>query len=459
MLSPQAQSWRDNATGLANVTPSRNQRPTVFINARLIDPASDLDDTGALLVEGGVIAAIAAGESEPAVPEGARVIDCAGRILAPGLIDMRVFAGEPGFEHRETLAGASRAASAGGVTSIVCRPDTEPVIDDAALVDYIRRRARDDALVHVLPMAALTRGLEGREMTEIGLLTEAGAVAFGDGARSITDARVMRNALTYSRTFGALIAPHAEDTALAGSGVMNEGEISARLGLPGRPAMAEIIGIERDMRLVEMTAGRYHASALSCARSIAAIAAARDDGHAVTCGVSINNLTLNEIDVGAYRTFFKLLPPLRCEENRSALVAGLREGRIDVIVSDHDPQDTDSKRRPFVEAGFGAIGLETLLPAALGLYHEGHLSLGVVLAAMTSNPARILGLDAGRLAPGLAADLVVIDLDTPWVVVAEELNSKCQNTVFERRRMQGRADLTMVSGEIVFDRRPALVDA
>ena len=434
-------------------------RATVFHNARLLDPATGLDQVGAILVQGSRIDDVMAGTARPDPPEGARLIDCRGHVLAPGLIDMRVFAGEPGFEHRETLAGASRAASAGGVTTLVCRPDTEPVIDDAALVDYIRRRARDDALVHVLPMASLTRGLEGREMTEIGLLSEAGAVAFGDGTRHIADARVMRHALTYAQRFGALIAPFVEDAALAGGGVMNEGEVSARLGLPGTPAMAEIIAVERDMRLVELTGGRYHAQTVSCAASVRAIEDAKEAGRAVTCGVSINNLVLNELDVGPYRTFFKLRPPLRAEADREAMADGVAGGAIDVIVSDHDPQDTDSKRRPFVEAGFGAVGLETLLPAALGLYHEGRVPLMPLIGAMTANPARILGLDAGRLARGLAADLVLIDLETPFVVIAEELVSKCRNTTLERRRVQGRAVLTMVDGHIVHDRLPAAIDA
>lgn len=439
---------------------SANGSPaTVFVNARLIDPATGLDETGSLLVADGRIGGIEPSTARMAGPDGARVVDCRGNVLAPGLIDMRVFAGEPGYEHRETLAGASRAAAAGGVTTLICRPDTNPVIDDVALVDYLERRARDNAVVNVHPMAALTRGIEGREMTEIGLLAEAGAVAFSDGPRGIADAHVMRNALTYARTFGALIAPHAEDVALAAGGVMNEGEVSARLGLPGAPAMAEVIAIERDMRLVELTGGRYHAAAVSCAEALGALFRAKQDGLGVTCGVSINNLILNEIDVGPYRTFFKLLPPLRTEADRAAMVDGVAAGAIDVIFSDHDPQDTDSKRRPFVEAGYGAVGLETLLPAALGLYHEGHVGLVPLIGAMTSNPARILGLDAGRLAPGCPADLVVIDIDTPWVVVAEELASKCQNTAFERRHMQGRAVMTMVAGQVVYERQPEPADA
>jgi dihydroorotase len=428
---------------------SNDPMTTVFQNSRLLDPASGLDKIGALLVVDGRIKDMICGTASPDVPDGARIIDCCGHALAPGLIDMKVFVGEPGFEHRETLAGASKAAATGGITTIICRSDTNPVIDDAALVDYIRRRARDHALVHVYPTAALTRSQAGMELTEIGLLSEAGAIAFGDGTRTVANARVMRNALTYAKNFDALIAPHVEDPALADDGVMNEGAISARLGLPGRPASAEVIAVERDMRLVELTGGRYHASSISCADSVKSIVRAKDSGHQVTCAVSINNLILNERDVGAYRTFFKLLPPLRSELDREVMVSSIADGRIDIIVSDHDPQDTDSKRRPFVEAGFGAVGLETLLPAAIGLYHNGHARLLDVLGAMTSNPAKILGLETGRLAKGLPADLVLIDLDCPWVAVAEDLVSKCRNTTLERRHLQGRALMTMVDGKIV----------
>ncbi|MHA1525385.1 MAG: dihydroorotase [Alphaproteobacteria bacterium] len=422
----------------------------VFVNARLLDPASGLDTRGALLVEEGCIADVSPGMAASSAPSDTEIIDCGGHVLAPGLVDMRVFAGEPGFEHRETLGGVSRSAAAGGVTTLVCRPDTEPVIDDVALVDFIERRARDTAQVHVHPMAALTRGLAGTQMTEIGLLSQAGAIAFSDGDRAVANAMTMRRALAYARGFDALVIGQAVDAALAGDGVMNEGEVSARLGLPGIPSAAETIIVERDLALVELTGGRFHFGTLSVAPSLEAVQRARDRGLTVTCGVSINNLVLNQNDIGQYRTFFKLTPPLRTETDRAAMVEGLAAGPIDVIVSDHDPQDVDTKRRPFVEAAFGAIGLETMLPCALSLFHNEEIALAPLLAAMTCNPARILGLDCGRLATGAPADLVLIDLEGTWAVEPATLTSKCKNTPFETAKMQGRALLTMVAGHTVY---------
>lgn len=424
-------------------------KTTALINARLVDPATGSDEPGGLVIEDGLIAEVGASLRRNA-PEGADVIDCGGHVLCPGLIDMVVFAGEPGFEHRETLATASRAAAAGGVTTIICMPDTEPVIDDAALVDYIERRARDTAIVHVHPLGAITKGLNGREMTEIGLLQEAGAVAFTNGKASISNALVMRRALTYAKDFGALVVHNTEEPALAEGGVMNEGEISARLGLPGIPCEAETIMVERDLRLVKLTGGRYHAAQISCAASIEAIRQAKQSGLSVTCGASINHLTLNENDIGSYRTFLKLRPPLRPEGDRSAIVAALVSGDIDVIVSAHDPMDADVKRRPFAEANDGAVGLETLLPAALSLYHNGHIELAPLLRAMTTNPADVLGLPGGRLAKGAVADLAVVDLDQPWIVDPDLLQSKSKNTPFDESRLQGRVLRTIVAGKTVY---------
>jgi dihydroorotase len=372
-------------------------------------------------------------------------------VLAPGLIDMMVFAGEPGHEHRETLATASRAAAAGGVTTIVCMPNTDPVIDDVALVDFILRRARDTALVHVHPMAAMTKGLLGGEMSEIGLLRGAGAIAFANGKASLANAKVMRNVLAYAKDFGALIMHHLEDPDLAKDGVMNEGEVATRLGLRGVPAAAEIIMLERDIRLVELTGGRYHAGQISCRASLDIIRTAKLMGLPVTCGVSINHLTLNENDIGPYRTFFKMKPPLRSEDDRRAMVEGVASGDIDVIVSAHDPRGAEGKRRPFADAADGAVGLETMLGAALQLCHNGEVEFGRLLQALTANPARLLGLPAGRLAKGAPADLVLIDLDTPWVVEPERLRSKSKNTPFDGARLQGRALLTIVAGRIVYN--------
>jgi len=421
-----------------------------FVNARLIDPASRLDQRGGVLVSGDLIADVGAHVTADNVGD-AQVVDCDGRVLAPGLIDMMVFTGEPGHEHRETLATASRAAAAGGVTTIVCMPNTDPVIDDVALVDFIMRRARDTALVHVHPMAAMTKGLRGEEMSEIGLLSDAGAIAFANGKSSLASAKVMRNVLAYAKDFGALIVHHLEDPTLAQDGVMNEGEVATRLGLRGIPSAAETIMLERDIRLVELTGGRYHAGQISCRASLDIIRTAKLMGLPVTCGVSINHLTLNENDIGPYRTFFKMKPPLRSEDDRRAMVEGVASGDIDVIVSAHDPRGTEGKRRPFAEAADGAAGLETLLDAALQLYHNGDVELLQLLKALTTNPARLLGIGSGRLAEGTPADLVLIDLDTPWIVEPERLRSKSKNTPFDSARLQGRALLTVVAGRPVYN--------
>lgn len=428
-----------------------DRRPILLANARVIDPSRDLDFAGDVLIADGTIREAKRGIGAAGVPQGAEVIDCKGRIVAPGVIDMRAFVGEPGAEHRETLATASQAAAAGGVTTIVCQPDTNPVIDDHAIVDFILRRARDTAIVHVAPMAALTKGLEGREMTEIGLLKSAGAVAFTDGAKSVVNAQVMRRAMTYARDFDALIVHHTEDPDLNGEGVMNEGEFAARLGLHGIPKAAEAIILERDMRLVALTDGRYHAASVTCSESLEILKRAKDAGLPVTASASINHLTLNEIDIGPYRTFFKVAPPLRSESDRSAMVEALASGLIDVVISDHNPQDVETKRLPFAEAAPGAIGLETMLTAGLRLVHSGQIELTQLLRAMSTRPAEILGLPGGTLRPGAPADVVVIDPDMPWVLDPDELKSKCKNTPFDEAKMTGRVVRTIVAGRTAYE--------
>lgn len=429
-----------------------SNRRTVFCNARLIDPATGLDAKGGLLVENGKIADVGPrlfGDVDRGDPE---VIDCKGLVLAPGLIDMRVFTGEPGSEHRETLESASRAAAAGGVTTIVVMPNTDPVIDEPSLVDFILRRAAATACVRVAPMAALTRHLAGEVMTEVGLLKEAGAVAFTDGDRSIANTRVLRRALAYASTFGALVVGHAEDPDLAEGASVTEGEYAMRLGIPAAPAAAESMIVERDIRLVELTGARYHFGQISCRASLDAITAAKQRGLPITCGVAAHHLALNELDVGSYYTFMKVKPPLRSEADRAAMVEGVASGAIDVIVSGHDPQAADTKRQPFAQAAFGAVGLETLLPVALGVYHDGHADLFHVLKALTATPASILGLNAGTLAKGAPADLLLIDPDAPFVVDPDKLHSRARNTPFEGRKFQGQAMKTFVGGECVFDR-------
>jgi dihydroorotase len=424
-----------------------------FKNARLVDPASGLDAKGGLLVENGRIADVGPRLFNDAEPHDPEVIDCRGLVLAPGLIDARVFTGEPGAEHRESLASASAAAAAGGVTSMVVMPNTDPVIDEPSLVDFILRRAAATARVRVLPTAALTKGLLGETMTEIGLLKEAGAVAFTDGDRSIANARVLRRAMAYAATFDALVISHAEDPELVKGASATEGEYATRLGLPAAPAIAEAMMVERDIRLVELTGARLHFAQISTRASLEAIAAAKARGLPVTCGVAAHHLILNELDVGPYYTFRKVRPPLRSEDDRAAMVEGIGNGIIDVIVSSHEPQGADTKRQPYASAAAGTVGLETLLPAALTLVHEGQVGLPYVLATMTAAPAQIFGLPGGTLAKGAPADLVLLDEGEPFVVDAEKLHSRARNTAFEGRKFQGRAKVTFVGGVCVSDAR------
>ncbi|HWY62966.1 MAG TPA: dihydroorotase [Rhizomicrobium sp.] len=429
-----------------------NGRRIAFRNARLIDPASGLDAKGGLLVENGRIADVGPRLFNDADENDFEIINCRGLILAPGLIDCRVFTGEPGSEHRETLQSASEAAAAGGVTTIVTMPNTDPVIDEPSLVDFIKRRAAATAKVRVAPMAALTRQLAGVVMTEIGLLKEAGAVAFSDGDRTVANARVMRRALAYAATFDTLVVGHAEDPDLSEGTAMTEGEFATRMGLAAAPSLAEAIIVERDIRLVELTGARYHFGQISTHASLEAIAAAKARGLPITCGVSAHHLMLNELDVGSYYTFRKVKPPLRSEADRAAMVEGVASGVIDVIVSSHEPQGADTKRLPFGAAAFGSVGLETLLPAALSLHHDGHAGLSHILKTLTASPARIMGLNAGTLAKGAPADLVLLDEAEPFVLDERKLHSRAHNTAFEGRKFQGRARMTFVGGDCVFDR-------
>ncbi|GKX35824.1 MAG: dihydroorotase [Rhizobiaceae bacterium MnEN-MB40S] len=420
---------------------------TALVNGRIVDPSQDMDAIGAVLIENDRIAAIGPGI---AVPDDAETVDCTARAITPGLVDARVFVGEPGAEHRETIASASAAAAAGGVTSLIMMPDTSPVIDDVALVEFVLRTAREQSMVRIYPSAALTKGLDGKELTEFGLLKKAGAVVLTNGRRMVSNALVMRRAMTYARDFDLVVALETQDEDLAADGVMNEGLFASWLGLPGIPREAEIITLERDLRIAGLTGARYHAAKISTPDSIEAIRQARRRGAKITCGVSINHLSLNENDIGEYRTFFKLSPPLRDEDDRRAMVQALADGDIDIIVSSHDPQDVDTKRLPFSDAAEGAAGLETLLPAALRLHHNGDVPLTRLIDALSTRPAQIFGLPGGSLEPGRKADIAVIDLDAPWVLAKDDLRSRSKNTPFEDARFQGRVTATMVSGKFVF---------
>jgi len=425
-------------------------KPLVLKNVRIVDPSRSLDEVGTVIVgHDGLILAAGADAQNQGAPEGAEIRDCRGLTAVPGLVDARVFVGEPGSEHRETIASASRAAAAGGITSFIMMPETDPVIDDIALVEFVKKTARDTASVNVYPAAALTKSMTSAEMTEMGLLQQAGAVAFTNGRHGLNDTQVLRRAMTYAREFGAVIALETREKYLAANGVMNEGLLASWLGLGGIPRETELIPLERDLRIAALTRAKYHASQISVPESVEAIQMARKRGAKVTCGISINHLSLNENDIGEYRTFFKLYPPLRSEDDRMAMVDALAKGQIDIIVSSHDPQDVDTKRLPFGEAADGAIGLETMLSAALRLHHAGQVPLMRLIDAMSTRPAEIFGLPGGTLKPGASGDIALIDLDEPWLVSRDSLLARSKNTPFEDARFSGRAVATYVAGKCV----------
>ncbi|MFD1882543.1 dihydroorotase [Paracoccus pacificus] len=415
-----------------------------FINARLIDPEGLSDATGSLTIGDGRIMA-----RDGTAPEGAVIVDCHGKCLAPGIVDWGVKVGEPGERHKESFRSAGRAAAAGGVTTMVVRPDTLPPIDTPEALEFATRRAAD-APVNIRHMAALTKGREGAEMVEMGLLQDVGAIAFTDGVRVVANSKLFARCLTYSRGIGALIVGHPQDPGLSRGAVATSGKFASLYGLPAVSPVAEQMRLNHDLALVGMTGARYHADQITCAASLPALIRARKDGLDVTAGVSIHHLTLNEFDVGDYRTFFRFTPPLRSEDDRQAMVQAVADGVIDVIASFHTPQDEESKRLPFESAAPGAVGLQTLLPAAMRLYHQGGLDLPTLWRAMSLNPARRLGLDSGRLTPGAPADLVLFDPDTPFVLDRFTLESKSKNTPFDGQRMEGRVIATIVGGEPVF---------
>lgn len=434
---------------------ARGGPPLALVNARLIDPASGLDQPGGIVLADGAIADIGphlsrSGAVAASGAHGIEAFNCQGLCLSPGLVDMRVQLREPGEEHKETLATAGEAAAVGGVTSMVALPNTKPVIDEAALVESIARRARETSRVRIHTYAAVTRGLAGKEITEMGLLASAGALGFTDGTQAVADAQVMRRALLYARNFGRPIIQHPEEPSLARNGAMNDGEIAVRLGLPGIPSMAETIMVERDLRLAQLTNGRLHIAHVSTRSAVNAIRRAKARGVNVTCDTAPPYFALNETAVGDYRTFAKVSPPLRTEADRRAIIEGLKDGTIDAIASDHAPHDQEAKRLPFAQAAAGVIGLETLLCIALELVHNKYLALPAALGKMTHAPAAILGLSAGRLARGAAADLVLFDPERPWKIAEKDFRSKSKNSPFDGRPVQGRAIRTWVSGRTVF---------
>tara|TARA_R110000787_G_scaffold11420_9_gene37895 strand:+ start:32840 stop:34120 length:1281 start_codon:yes stop_codon:yes gene_type:complete len=419
-----------------------------FTNAQMIDPEAGTVTRGTLQVEGTRIAAILP-DGAP-IPGDADSIDCRGKYLAPGIVDLGVKVCEPGERHKESFRSAGLAAAAGGVTTMVTRPDTTPAIDNPEVLEFVTRRANEAAPVNVVPMAALTKGREGREMTEISFLMDAGAVAFTDCDRVTTDTKVFSRALTYASSLGALVIAHPQEPVLSQGAAATSGKFASLRGLPAVSPMAERMGLDRDIALVEMTGARYHADQITTARALPALARAKKNGLDITAGVGIHHLTLNALDVADYRTFFKLKPPLRDEEDRIAVVEAVASGLIDIICSMHTPQDEESKRLPFEEAASGAVGLETLLPAALRLVHSEMMDIATLWRALSFNPAQRLRLPGGRLSTGAPADLVLFDSDAPFVMDRETLRSKSRNTPYDGSRMQGKVLETYVSGTCIY---------
>ena len=428
-----------------------SQRPLAFVNARLVDPESEYDGPGALIVRDGVIADDFQAPQIEGLSDDHEVIDCQGALLCPGLVDLRVKTGEPGAETKETLKSAARAAAAGGVTSIVVQPDTDPAIDEPAMVDFVLRRARDVGLVHVYPAGAATKGLKGEEMAEIGLMHEAGALYITDVDRPIVDSRVLRRVMTYARGFNTIVAHRPADPWLMKGAAATEGEFTGRLGIPSGPAVAEKIMLERDLALAELTGAHLLVDQITTAEALDSLSRAKLKSLHVCATASINHLSFNELDIGDYRTFYKLTPPLRTEADRQALIEGLSNGLVDIIVSAHAPAPAEDKRLPYDEAAPGAVGLETLLPALLALHHEAGVELMELIRKVTLAPANLLGLKAGRIAQGAPADLVLCDLDAPVVIDADQLISKSKNSPFDGRRLQGKVLRTVVAGRTVFE--------
>jgi len=424
-----------------------------LINARIIDPKNDLDEIGGLIIDSkGLIKAVGKKVANGNIPSTADKIDLKKQVLIPGIVDMRVFVGEPGYEYKENFRTLSDAALSGGVTSVVSMPNTSPVIDNVSMVDFLKRRGRDKSRINIFPSATLTKNTEGKQMTEFGLLKRKGIVAFTDGVKTVQNPQVMARIMSFASQSESLIMQHAEDNILSEGGLINEGEISTRLGLKGIPFLAEKIIVERDLSFLDEYFCRYHISQISSEKTVSVIKKAKNEGKIFTAGVSINNLSLNENDIGDFRTFLKLSPPLRTENDRQSLVEAVNDGTIDVIVSDHKPEDEESKRLTFSQATTGATGVETLLPLALELFHNKSVKLMKLIASITSNPAKILGINKGSLEKGNAADLCVFDINKPWIVNKDILKSKSKNTPIEDRKLQGQVLKTFVKGEMAFER-------
>ena len=421
-----------------------------FLNATIIDPKNSLDEMGGLIIsEEGKIEAVGKKVNKNNIPSREKFIDLSGKHIFPGLVDMRVFVGEPGYEYKENFKTLSSAALAGGVTSVVTMPNTSPIIDNVSIVDFLKRRGRDKSKINIYPSASLTKNLEGNNMTEFGLLQKKGIIGFTDGIKTIQNSRLMSRIMRSAFDLGCLVMQHAEDNELSQNGMMNDGVIATKLGLQGIPEVAEKIIIERDLSLLEDFNCRYHISQISSSKSLEVIEKKKDQID-FTTGVSINNLSLNENDIGDFRTFLKLSPPLRTEEDRQSLIRGINKDLIEVLVSDHKPEDEESKRLTFSQAATGASGIETLLPLSLELFHNNSIKLPKIIKLLTSNPAKVLKVDKGNLSIGNDADFCIVDINKPWIVKKEKMISKSKNTCIEDKKLQGKVTNTFVKGVELF---------
>ena len=420
-------------------------------NARIIDPKNQIDEMGGLIIDAkGLIKAVGKKVTNGNLPAETEKIDLKKQVLIPGLVDMRVFIGEPGYEYKESFRTLSNAALSGGVTSVVSMPNTLPIIDSVSMVDFLKRRGRDKSKINIFPSASLTKNTDGKQMTEFGLLKRKGIIAFTDGIKTVQDPQVMSRIMNFASQSQSLIIQHAEDNILSEGGLINDGEISTRLGLKGIPSLAEKIIVERDLSFLEEYFCRYHISQISSAKTVSVIKKAKDEGKIFTAGVSINNLSLNENDIGDFKTFLKLSPPLRTEDDRLALVEGLNKKTIDVIVSDHKPEDEEQKRLTFAQAATGSSGIETLLSLSLELFHNGSVKLNTIIEALTSKPAEILKINKGNLSVGNDADFCIVDINKPLIVKKENLLSKSKNTSIENKKLQGKVTNTFVNGEELY---------
>ena len=423
----------------------------ILINARIIDPSQKMDEKGSVIIDDkGKIKMIGSNVKKSDAAISAEVIDLKNHIVIPGVVDMKAFVGEPGYEYKENFRTLSQAALAGGVTSVVTMPNTKPIIDNVSMVDFIIRRGRDKASINLYPCASLTRDIGGKEMSEFGLLSKKGIIGFTDVIKTVQNTETMAKIMDYASDIGVLIMQHVEDYELSKNGCINNGEVSTRLGLEGISYIAEKIILERDLSLLSEFSCRYHVNQISSKESLDVIKRNKEKGLKFSVGVSINNLSLNENDIGDFKTFLKLSPPLRLEDDRTSLVNGIKSGLIDVIVSDHTPEDEEGKRLPFAQAATGAIGIETLLPLALEMHHNESLELTKIIETLTINPARILKINKGTLIEGASADICVFDLDKPWIVNGDNLKSKSKNTAIEGRKLQGKVHMTFLNGDLVF---------